>query len=83
MTPDQLTTNLYAANLCDEGIAVQKLIDELTSLRDKIKSAKPICPICLEALEPFNYKGYYDTFCGYECGCVEFKGVRPSLGSYA
>lgn len=83
MKPNELTTNLYAANLCDEAIAVQKLIDELAALKTKLKSQKPICPICLAVLEPFNYKGYYDSHSGYECNCTNFAGIADSRGAYA
>lgn len=83
MNHNQLTTNLYAANLCDEAIAVQKLIADLTAIKAKLESQKPICPICLAILEPFNFKGYYDTFSGYECNCTNFVGVADSHGAYA
>lgn len=83
MTNAQITTNLHAANLCDEAIAVQKLIDELAEIKIKLRSKKPICPICLAVLEPFNFKGYYDTFSGYECNCTNFVGIVDSRGAYA
>ena len=83
MNSKTLTTNLYAANLIDEGLYVERLIKENAELKDKISSGKPICPICLKVLEPFNYEGYYDGFSGYECGCEKFDKIPVSFGQYA
>ena len=79
----KLTTNLFAANLCDEGLEVEALEKRVEYLENLIKSKKPICPICLKELKPFNYTGYYDEFSGYECECVHFEDGEDQRGQYA
>jgi hypothetical protein len=83
MTYSEITTQMYAAGLFNEVAELEKLHTELLRLQELIKSSKPICPICMRVLEPFNFKGYYDTFSGYECNCTNFVGIKDSHGAYA
>lgn len=78
-----LTTTLFANNLCDEGIEVEALERKVKELTELIESKKPVCPICKEEMKPFNFKGYYDEFSGWECSCENFPDVEDSHGAYA
>jgi hypothetical protein len=59
------------------------LAQRVEYLEKLIKSTKPICPICLTELKPFNYVGYYDAFSGYECNCNHFEDGENQHGQYA
>lgn len=80
---EQVTTSLYAAGLFNEAFRVEEFYKELLELKAKVKSGKPICPICQAVLEPFNYAGYYDSFSAYACNCDKFDKVEVSRGQYA
>jgi hypothetical protein len=43
----------------------------------------PVCPYCKTELTPFNYRGYYDSFMGWECQCDEIPNAEKSYGQYA
>ena len=43
----------------------------------------PVCPYCRTEMKPFDYKGYYDAFCGWECKCVEIPKAEKQFGAYA
>lgn len=34
------------------------------------------CPVCVTALRPRVFQGYYDTFTCWTCGCTD-KGIVP------
>jgi hypothetical protein len=43
----------------------------------------PCCPFCKAEMKPFDYRGYYDSFFGWECNCVEIPNAEIQCGRYA
>jgi transposase-like protein len=43
----------------------------------------PVCPYCKTKMKPFHYRGYYDSFVGWECECYEIPNAETQLGEYA
>jgi transposase-like protein len=77
------STSIYAAGLCDEGLEFDRMKEEIEALKLKLSSSKPTCPICCEIMKPVNYRGYYDEFSFWECGCDSFKEAEKQFGMYA
>lgn len=69
----QFALNLYAAGCVDEGMEFERMEKEISSLKAKLTSNKPICPICLAEMKSVNYRGYYDEFSFWECQCQKFE----------
>jgi tRNA(Ile2) C34 agmatinyltransferase TiaS len=78
----ELGTKIIASGLVDEGVEVEMLQKELESLRRIIEDGKPICPICKRQMKPVNFKGYYDEFSYWECGCKKFVNGENVGGMY-
>lgn len=50
----------------------------------KVEPVKmPVCPYCEKEMKPFEYEGYYDSFCGWECACTSFPKAEKYRGAYA
>ena len=79
----ELGTKIIAAGLVDEGIEVEAMQRELASLKALLGNDKPKCPFCLKLMEPREYRGYYDSFHYWECGCDVLPGADQWEGSYA
>ena len=51
------------------------------------KLIKPVCPLCEQEMSIVAYRGYYDGFTYWQCGCEEkelYKRVEDEwYGSYA
>ena len=58
-------------------------MDSESEEEDKPSVVMPICPYCKAVMRPFNYKGYYDSFFGWECQCVEIPNAEYQSGAYA
>jgi hypothetical protein len=58
--------------------AGELIVSAKAEIRDK-----PVCPYCKSKMNPFNYKGYYDSFSGWGCECNEFKDANEFSGQYA
>ena len=43
----------------------------------------PVCPYCKAEMKPFDYRGYYDSFFGWECKCDKIPGAEKQCGKYA
>jgi hypothetical protein len=43
----------------------------------------PVCPYCCSEMTPFHYRGYYDSFCGWECQCEKIPNAEIQVGEYA
>lgn len=54
----------------------------IVSAKSEIRD-KPVCPHCKGEMSPFNYKGYYDSFSGWQCECNEFEDGYYFCGRYA
>lgn len=74
---------IYAAGLCDEGMEFDRMKKELEVLKARISSINPCCPFCLKEMSPVNYRGYYDEFSFWECGCDSFEKAEKQTGAYA
>lgn len=76
-------TRIMAAGLVDDGMAVEAMENELEKLTTSMASGLPVCPICKYVMKQQNYKGYYDSFSYWKCGCAEFPGASTWNGAYA
>lgn len=43
----------------------------------------PVCPYCKTEMTPFDYRGYYDSFVGWECLCEKIPTAEKQTGQYA
>jgi transposase-like protein len=43
----------------------------------------PVCPYCKTEMTPFDYRGYYDSFVGWECLCAKIPNAEKQTGRYA
>ena len=43
----------------------------------------PVCPFCKSEMKPFDFRGYYDSFCGWGCECEEIPNAEKQSGEYA
>jgi hypothetical protein len=43
----------------------------------------PVCPYCKTEMRPFDYRGYYDSFVGWECSCEKIPKAEKQFGQYA
>lgn len=77
-----LSNKIIGEGLCIEGLEVEKLEKELEELKKLLLSKKMICPYCLKELKPWTYKGYYDTFDYWCCGCEKLPNPEIGCGSY-
>lgn len=64
--------SIYEAGLVSEALEVQRILDELESLKKLVESGKPVCPYCRTEMEPVNYWGYYESFSMWDCSCDPF-----------
>lgn len=78
-----LGTKIMAAGLVAEGIAVETLELELNQLKDAVATGVPVCPVCECAMRQQNYKGYYESFSYWDCGCERFEDGHNWSGAYA
>lgn len=80
-----LSNNIFIAGLPDEGIAFEKMEQEIAALKEKIKSQKLICPHCLAELVASRYQGYYDGFDHWSCNCDKLPVNKENIfaGQYA
>jgi hypothetical protein len=66
------------------GMEFERMEQEIKELKEKISSSKPVCPFCLVEMKAIDYRGYYDSFCFWECACEKFdKPDEKSSGQYA
>jgi len=56
------------------------LLERNKQLKSLLSSKQPICPHCLKEMKPVNYKGYYESFSYWECGCVKLPGGEDATG---
>ena len=78
-----LGTKIMAAGLVAEGMAVEILEQEFHQLTEAVSSGVPVCPICQCAMRQQNYKGYYESFSYWDCGCKQFEDGHNWTGAYA
>jgi len=80
-----LSNNIFIAGLPDEGVAFEKMEQEIASLKALIKSGKLICPHCLSELVPSTHAGYYDRFDYWGCNCEKLPVDKKNVfaGQYA
>lgn len=78
-----LGTKIIAAGLVFEGIQVEAIENELAKVKTIISSGKPICPICMQSMQQYNYEGYYDSFSYWGCKCENFPDAQTCNGQYA
>lgn len=43
----------------------------------------PVCPYCDTEMKPFDFRGYYDSFTGWECQCASIPNADIQRGNYA
>lgn len=43
----------------------------------------PVCPYCKTTMKPFDFRGYYDSFVGWECMCSTIPNAEIQAGQYA
>jgi transposase-like protein len=43
----------------------------------------PVCPFCKTEMRSVYFRGYYESFPMWECGCEEIPGSEESRGAYA
>jgi hypothetical protein len=43
----------------------------------------PVCPYCKTEMKPFDFRGYYDDFVGWECQCNDIPNAEIQRGQYA
>lgn len=68
----------------DEGVDLHILLDVIEEMQEALQKG-PVCPVCKTRMYRAAYKGYYDSFHYWDCGCGE--GQIPvehtCKGSYA
>ena len=65
-----------------KGIAVEAMEKEPEKLTAAVDSGLPVCPICKCAMKQRYYRGYYDSFSYWECGCESFPDADTWNGGY-
>ncbi len=69
---------------CENGNQIiGYLAGEVSRLRGILGRAMPVCPYCKTELKPFDYRGYYESFFGWECRCKELPNAEKQAGQYA
>jgi transposase-like protein len=80
-----LANNIYGAGLADEGIAFEKMEQEIAALKALMKSGKLICPHCSSEFVASRHIGYYDKFDYWGCNCENLPVDKRNVfkGGYA
>ena len=69
-------------DLLNESRKIETELMELKIACEVDRIIMPICPYCKTEMEPFDFHGYYDTFCGWECICEKIPNAIKQLGEY-
>jgi len=79
---ENATTFLMGNGFVDEAIELEKMVKELTELKNLVQSTKPVCPHCRTEMTPCYFNGYYDTFSYWDCECEKIPDQIETHGGY-
>jgi len=74
-------------NILQDGIPKDENDTPMDLLSKELKTIDsfimPVCPHCKAEMKPFHFKGYYDSFFGWECQCEKIPNAEIQSGAYA
>lgn len=77
-----LATILMGEGRVDEGMLVEDLLSMTKGTLAKLSAEGPVCPTCREAMVRRTFKGYYESFSYWDCGCEDEVTGEIHKGAY-